>query len=97
MHKFFSVSLTAGILLSACQSKQAKVKHLQSEYQRAYERYYGDCIAPVFGGKGSADPYFKDTKPKTATQEQETAQRRRCEQEGKRVDDLQRELDLVAR
>lgn len=92
--KFVAAALIFGPLaLTSCQSKQARTAKLQVEYNHAHKQYYNDCVAPAFGG---TDSYFKNTKPKTPTHQQEAAQQQKCAQEAKRAGDLEKQLQAAS-
>lgn len=95
MRRFLILSILCCFVLTGCQSKQKKVAQLQDEYNKAHKRYYDDCVAPAYGAAG-ADAYFKGTKPKTPTPEQEAAQQQKCAAKAKHAGDLQNQLQAAS-
>jgi hypothetical protein len=83
------------VVLPGCKSKQAKTDQLQAEYNRAYKRYYDDCVAPSYGGAG-ADAALKGTEAKTPSPQEEVAQKQKCAQEAKQAGDLQKQLQAAS-
>ena len=89
MLRLVIVALLSCTITAGCHSKQAGNATLQAQYNQAHKQYYDDCIAPTFGGTNA---YMKGEKPKSVAHEEEAAHQQKCLQEGKRVDDLQRQL-----
>ena len=79
------------LALAGCENKQAA---LQAEYKAANKQYYDDCIAPASGG---TDAYFKGSKSKPLTPQEEAAHRTKCDQELKRTSDLQRQISAASK
>lgn len=88
-------AVLACLTLAGCQSKQARLAKLEDEYSTAHKLYYDDCIAPAYGAAGM-DAYFKGTKPKIPTPQEEAAQQQKCKQEAQHAGELQQQLQAAA-
>lgn len=84
--------LLACIALAGCESKQAKLAALKAQYDPLNKKYFYDCIGSQ---QNDSDAYFKGTKPKTITPEQEAAHNQMCAQELKQVTDLEQQMQAL--
>ncbi len=93
MRGFLILSLTTCLALAGCQSKQAQLTQLNTDYKTAHQQYVNDCIAPAQGG---TDAYFKGTQPKVATPQEEAAHNQKCTQELQHVTTLEQQIAVIS-
>ena len=81
------------LTLAGCQSKAAKVKKLQDEYNAEYPAYAKDCVDPDTAGSARILTGEKLTKEEMATLEARKKERdARCKPEADRLAQLQKEI-----
>ena len=79
--------------LAGCQSKAAKVKQLQDQYNAEYPAYAKDCIDPVTAGSSVLLTGEKLTPEQIAALEAKKKERdARCKPEGDRLAQIQKEI-----
>ena len=82
-------TLTGG----GCQSKAAKVKQLQDQYNAEYPAYAKDCIDPETAGSADLLTGKKLTQEEIAALEAKKKERdARCKPEADRLAEIQREI-----
>ncbi|MGB8009035.1 MAG: hypothetical protein WCF48_18055 [Terriglobales bacterium] len=80
------------LILSGCQSKAAKVKQLQDQYNAEYPAYAKDCIDPVTAGSSALLAGEKLTPEQIAALEAKKKERdARCKSEADRLAQIQKE------
>jgi hypothetical protein len=90
-------ALLTCLILAGCQGnqeKEAKLAQLQAEYKTVNKQYNDDCMAPAYG---NGDAYFKGTKPKIATPQEEAAHNQKCAQELKQVTALEQQIAAASK
>jgi hypothetical protein len=88
-----SLLLLWTLTLAGCQSKAAKVKKLQDEYNAEYPAYAKDCVDPDTAGSARMLTGEKLTKEEMATLEARKKERdARCKPEADRLAQLQKEI-----
>jgi hypothetical protein len=81
------------LTLVACQSKSAKVKQFQEQYNAEYPAYAKECIGPVTAGSSELLTGEKLTLEQTAALEAKTKERgSRCRREADRLAQIQKEI-----
>jgi hypothetical protein len=76
-----------------CQSKSAKVKQLQDQYNAEYPAYAKECIDPVTAGSSDLLTGQKLTPEQTAALEAKKKERdARCKPEADRLAQIQKEI-----
>jgi len=81
------------LTLVACQSKSAKVKQLQDQYNAEYPAYAKECINPVTAGSSGLLTGEKLTPEQTAALEARKKEREsRCGREADRLAQVQKEI-----
>ena len=81
------------LTLARCQSKAAKVKHLQDQYNAEYPAYARDCIDPATAGSSALLTGEKLTAEQIATLDAKKKERdARCKPQADRLAQLQREI-----
>lgn len=93
MRSFLTIACVACIVLSGCQGKKARLAQLNAQYKTANRQYVNDCIAPNQGG---TDSYFKSTKPKVASPQEEAAHNQKCAQELKQVTAIEQQIAALS-
>jgi hypothetical protein len=88
-----SLLLLSILALAGCQSKAAKVKQLQDQYNAEYPAYAKDCIDPETAGSARMLTGEKLTTEQMATLEAKKKERdTRCKPEADRLAQIQREI-----
>jgi hypothetical protein len=81
------------LTLVACQSKSAKLKQLQEQYNAEYPAYARECINPVTAGSSELLIGEKPTPEQTAALEAKKKEREsRCRPEADRLAQVQKEI-----
>ena len=81
------------LTFAGCQSKAAKVKQLQDQYNAEYPAYAKDCIDPVTAGSSALLTGEKLTPEQTAALEAKKKERdARCKPEADRLGQIQKEI-----
>ena len=81
------------LTLAGCQSKAAKVKKLQDQYNAEYPSYAKDCVDPDTAGSARMLTGEKLTKEEMATLEARKKERdARCKPEADRLAQIQKEI-----
>jgi hypothetical protein len=81
------------LTLSSCQSKAAKVKHLQDQYNAEYPAYAKDCLDPETAGSSDLLTGKKLTQEEIAALEAKKKEREaRCKPQADRLAQLQKEI-----
>ena len=81
------------LTLAGCQSKAAKVKQLQDQYNAEYPAYAKDCIDPVTAGSSALLTGEKLTLEQTAALEAKKKERdARCKPVADRLAQIQKEI-----
>ena len=79
--------------LAGCQSKAAKVKQLQDQYNAEYPAYAKDCLDPETAGSADLLTGKKLTQEEIAALEAKKKEREaRCKPQADRLAQLQREI-----
>ena len=88
-----SLFIPWALTLVACQSKSAKLKQLQEQYNAEYPAYAKECIDPVTAGSSELLTGEKLTREQTAVLEAKKKEREsRCRQEADRLAQVQKEI-----
>ena len=81
------------LTLAGCQSKAAKVKQLQDQYNAEYPAYAKDCLDPETAGSADLLTGKKLTQEKIAALEAKKKERdARCKPQADRLAQLQKEI-----
>ena len=81
------------LTLAGCQSKAAKVKQLQDQYNAEYPAYAKDCLDPETAGSADLLTGKKLTQEEIATLETKKKERdARCKPQADRLAQLQKEI-----
>ena len=81
------------LTLAGCQSKAAKVKQLQDQYNAEYPAYAKDCLDPETAGSADLLTGKKLTQEEIATLEAKKKERdARCKPQADRLAQLQKEI-----
>lgn len=92
--KLIAAALIFGILaLAGCESKQAKVKRLEAEYDKLNAQYRNDCLG--MGGsdaQGVNDALLGQSAKAKAAPVMPPEQQAKCKEEKKKLDPLADEL-----
>jgi len=81
------------LTLAGCQSKAAKVKQLQDQYNAEYPAYAKDCLDPETAGSADLLTGKKLTKEEIAALEAKKKERdARCKPQADRLAQLQKEI-----
>jgi hypothetical protein len=81
------------LTLAGCQSKAAKVKQLQDQYNAEYPAYAKDCLDPETAGSSDLLTGKKLTQEEIAALEAKTKEREaRCKPQADRLAQLQKEI-----
>ena len=81
------------LTLAGCQSKAAKVKQLQDQYNAEYPAYAKDCIDPETAGSADLLTGKKLTQEEIAALEAKKKEREaRCKPQADRLAQLQKEI-----
>ena len=81
------------LTLAGCQSKAAKVKQLQDQYNAEYPAYAKDCLDPETTGSGDLLTGKKLTQEEIAALEAKKKERdARCKPQADRLAQLQKEI-----
>ena len=81
------------LTLAGCQSKAAKVKQLQEQYNAEYPAYAKDCLDPETAGSADLLTGKKLTQEEIAALEAKKKERdARCKPEADRLAQLQKEI-----
>ena len=81
------------LTLAGCQSKAAKVKQLQDQYNAEYPAYAKDCLDPETDGSSDLLTGKKLTQEEIAALEAKKKEREaRCKPQADRLAQLQREI-----
>ena len=81
------------LTLAGCQSKAAKVKQLQDQYNAEYPAYAKDCLDPETAGSADLLTGKKLTQEEIAALEAKKKERdARCKPQADRLAQLQREI-----
>jgi hypothetical protein len=81
------------LTLAGCQSKAAKVKQLQDQYNAEYPAYAKDCLDPETAGSSDLLTGKKLTQEEIAAQEAKKKEREaRCKPQADRLAQLQKEI-----
>jgi hypothetical protein len=81
------------LALAGCQSKAAKVKQLQDQYNAEYPAYAKDCIDPETAGSSDLLTGKKLTQEEIAALEAKKKEREaRCKPQADRLAQLQKEI-----
>ena len=81
------------LTLAGCQSKAAKVKQLQDQYNAEYPTYAKDCLDPETAGSGDLLTGKKLTQVEIAALEVKKKEREaRCKPQADRLAQLQKEI-----
>ena len=81
------------LTLAGCQSKAAKVKQLQDQYNADYPAYAKDCIDPVTAGSSALLTGEKLTPEQIAALEAKKKEREaQCKPEADRLAQIQKEI-----
>jgi uncharacterized protein YceK len=81
------------LTLAGCQSKAAKVKQLQDQYNAEYPAYAKDCLDPETAGSADLLTGKKLTQEETAALEAKKKEREaRCKPQADRLAQLQKEI-----
>jgi hypothetical protein len=88
-----SLLLLWTLTLAACQSKAAKVKQLQDQYNAEYPAYAKDCLDPETAGSSDLLTGKKLTQEEIAALEAKKKEREaRCKPQADRLAQLQKEI-----
>jgi len=88
-----SLLLLSILALAGCQSKMAKVKQLQDQYNAEYPTYAKECVDPETDGAARMLTGEKLTAEQMATLEAKKKERvARCKPEADRLAQIQREI-----
>ena len=88
-----SLLLLWTLTLAGCQSKAAKVKKLQDQYNAEYPSYAKDCVDPDTAGSARMLTGEKLTKEEMAALEARKKERdARCKPEADRLAQIQKEI-----
>ena len=93
--RFVALSLLVlwTLTLAGCQSKAAKVKQLQDQYNAEYPTYARDCLDPETAGSADLLTGKKLTQEEIATLEAKKKEREaRCKPQADRLAQLQKEI-----
>jgi hypothetical protein len=81
------------LILASCQSKAAKVKQLQDQYNAEYPTYAKDCLDPETAGSSDLLTGKKLTQEEIAALEAKKKEREaRCKPQADRLAQLQKEI-----
>ena len=81
------------LAFAGCQSKSAKLKHLQDQYNAEYPAYAKECIDPVTAGSSELLTGEKLTPEQIAALEAKKKERdARCKPEADRLGQIQKEI-----
>jgi len=81
------------LTLASCQSKAAKVKQLQDQYNAEYPAYAKDCLDPETAGSSDLLTGKKLTQEEIAALEAKKKEREaRCKPQAERLAQLQKEI-----
>ena len=81
------------LTLAGCQSKAAKVKQLQDQYNAEYPAYAKDCLDPETAGSADLLTGKKLTQAEIAALEAKKKEREaRCKPQADRLAELQKEI-----
>jgi hypothetical protein len=88
-----SLLLVWTLTLAGCQSKAAKVKQLQDQYNAEYPAYAKDCLDPETAGSADLLTGKKLTQEEIAALEAKKKEREaRCKPQADRLAQLQKEI-----
>jgi hypothetical protein len=88
-----SLLLLSILSLTACESKAAKVKKLQDQYNAEYPAYAKDCLDPETAGSADLLTGKKLTQEEIAALEAKKKEREaRCKPQADRLAQLQKEI-----
>ena len=88
-----SVFVLWTLTIAGCQSKAAKVKQLQDQYNAEYPAYAKDCIDPETAGSADLLTGKKLTQEEIAALEAKKKERdARCKPQAERLAQLQKEI-----
>ena len=88
-----SLSLLWALTIAGCQSKAARVKQLQDQYNAEYPAYAKDCIDPETAGSADLLTGKKLTQEEIAALEAKKKERdARCKPQADRLAQLQKEI-----
>ena len=88
-----SLVLLWTLTLAGCQSKAAKVKQLQDQYNAEYPAYAKDCLDPETAGSADLLTGKKLTQEEIAALEAKKKERQeRCKPQADRLAQLQKEI-----
>ena len=88
-----SLLLLWALTIAGCQSKAARVKQLQDQYNAEYPAYAKDCIDPETAGSADLLTGKKLTQEEIAALEAKKKQREaRCKPQADRLAQLQKEI-----
>ena len=88
-----SLFIPWALTLVACQSKSAKLKQLQEQYNAEYPAYAKECIDPVTAGSSELLTGEKLTPDQIAALEAKKKERdARCKPEADRLAQIQKEI-----
>ena len=88
-----SLLLLWTLTVAGCQSKAAKVKQLQDQYNTEYPTYSRDCLDPETAGSADLLTGKKLTQEEIATLEAKKKEREaRCKPQADRLAQLQKEI-----
>lgn len=93
--RIFALSLLVlwTLTLAGCQSKAAKVKQLQDQYNAEYPAYAKDCLDPETAGSADLLTGKKLTQEEIAALEAKKKEREaRCKPQADRLAQLQKEI-----
>ena len=93
--RFVALSLVVlwTLTLTGCQSKAAKVKQLQDQYNAEYPAYAKDCLDPETAGSADLLTGKKLTQEEIAALEAKKKEREaRCKPQADRLAQLQKEI-----
>jgi hypothetical protein len=93
--RFVALSLVVlwTLTLAGCQSKAAKVKQLQDQYNAEYPAYAKDCLDPETAGSADLLTGKKLTQEEIAALEAKKKEREaRCKPQADRLAQLQKEI-----
>jgi hypothetical protein len=88
----FSLFVLCTLTLAGCQSKPAKGKQLQDQYNAEYPAYAKECIDPVTAGSSELLTGEKLTPEQIAALEGKKERDARCKPEADRLARIQKEM-----
>ena len=87
-----SLLFLSTLTLAGCQSKAAKVKKLQDQYNAEYPAYAKECLDPETAARKTSDRREADREEIAALEAKKKEREARCKPEADRLAQIQKEI-----